>query len=215
MNYFDIIIIGIIFLTSLMAFSMGFVRVFLALLGWVGAIFSTLYLFHYLQPFSRKWISIEIIADGVAGLIIFIGSLIIFTMISHLIGNQVRSSALSALDRTVGLAFGIGLGSIVVSLGYIGLVWITDLPKNQSLQPKWIQDSKTQHLLKWGAIQIQILAPDNWSKVPIIQNKNNRMKNEQFEKLIKPETKKPPVSSLKGYKPSQRREMDRLFKGQQ
>ena len=215
MNYFDLTIIGIISLTSLMAFSMGFVRVFLALIGWVGAIFSTLYLFHYLQPFSRKWISIEIIADGVAGLIIFIGSLIIFTMISHLIGNQVRSSALSALDRTVGLAFGLGLGAIIVSLGYIGLVWIMDLPKDQSRQPKWIQESKTQHLLKWGAIQIQNLAPDNWSKVPIIQNNNNKMLNEQFQKLINPETKKPPVSPLKGYKPSQRREMDRLFKGQQ
>ena len=99
MSIVDIAVIGVILLSGLMAFSMGFVRIVLALVGWVGAIFSTLYLFRYAQPFARKWISVEILADGAAGLAVFLGSLIIFTMISHTIGRQVRASGLSALDR--------------------------------------------------------------------------------------------------------------------
>ncbi len=116
MNFLDIAVIGFTALSGLIAFSMGFVRVVLALLGWVGAIFSTMYLFHYVQPLTRQWVSIEILADGVAGLTVFVGSLIVFTMISHTIGNRVRASGLSTLDRTIELIFGLGLGAIIVSL---------------------------------------------------------------------------------------------------
>jgi len=215
MNYLDIAVIGLIALTGLTAFSMGFVRVCLALIGWVGAIFSTLYLFNYLQPFARKWISIEILADGTAGLIIFIGSLIIFTMISHLIGNQIRASALSSLDRTLGLVFGIGIGAVIVSLGYIVLVWAIDLPKEPAQQPKWVKEAKTKNLLRWGALQLQNLAPNHWVKIPNTPEETNKMLNQRFEKLVKPELQIPNVKNHKGYNQSQRREMDRLIQGQQ
>ena len=215
MNYLDIAVIGLIALTGLTAFSMGFVRVCLALIGWVGAIFSTLYLFNYLQPFARKWISIEILADGTAGLIIFIGSLIIFTMISHLIGNQIRASALSSLDRTLGLVFGFGIGAVIVSLGYIVLVWAIDLPKEPAEQPKWVKEAKTKNLLKWGALQLQNLAPNHWVKIPNTPEDTNKMLNQRFEKLVKPELQIPNVKNHKGYNQSQRREMDRLIQGQQ
>ena len=215
MNFLDIAVIGLIALTGLTAFSMGFVRVCLALTGWVGAIFSTLYLFHYLQPFARNWISIEILADGTAGLIIFIGSLIIFTMISHLIGKQVRASALNALDRTLGLIFGIGIGAVVVTLGYIVLVWAIDLPKEPAQQPKWVKEAKTEKLLRWGAIQLQKLAPNHWVKIPNSPEETKEMLNQRFEKLVKPELQIPNVKNHKGYNQSQRREMDRLIQGQQ
>ncbi|MEE2654403.1 MAG: CvpA family protein [Pseudomonadota bacterium] len=215
MNFLDIAVISLIALTGLTAFSMGFVRVCLALIGWVGAIFSTLYLFHYLQPIARKWISIQILADGTAGLIIFIGSLIIFTMISHLIGNQIRASVLSALDRTLGLIFGIGIGVVVVSLGYIVLVWTIDLPKEPAQQPKWVKEAKTKYLLRWGALQLQNLTPNHWVRVPNSPKETTKMLNQQFEKLVNPELQIPNVKNNKGYNKSQRREMDRLIQGQQ
>ena len=215
MNFLDIAVIGFTALSGLMAFSMGFVRVVLALLGWVGAIFSTMYLFHYVQPLARKWISIEILADGAAGLIIFISSLIIFTMISHTIGNRVRASGLSTLDRTIGLIFGLGLGTIIVSLGYIGMVWAMDLPREVAKQPQWIQEAKSRPFLKWGAAQLQSLAPTRLGFVPITPEDTSKMLKQRFEKLVTPETKKTTNKKREGYNQKERREMDRLFKGQQ
>ena len=215
MNFLDIAVIGFTALSGLMAFSMGFVRVILALLGWVGAIFSTMYLFHYVQPLARKWVSIEILADGAAGLIIFISSLIIFTMISHTIGNRVRASGLSTLDRTIGLIFGLGLGTIIVSLGYIGIVWAMDLPREVAKQPQWIQEAKSRPFLKWGAGQLQSLAPTRLGLIPTTQEDTSKMLKQRFEKLVTPETKKTANKKREGYNQKERREMDRLFKGQQ
>ncbi|NKB21873.1 MAG: hypothetical protein GKS01_15380 [Alphaproteobacteria bacterium] len=215
MSIVDISVIGIIVLSGLMAFSMGFVRVVLALLGWVGAIFSTLYLFRYAQPVAREWISIEILADGAAGLAVFLGSLIIFTMISHAIGRQIRASGLSALDRSIGLVFGLGLGVVLVSMGYIGLVWAMDLPKETAKQPQWIQEAKSRPLLKWGAGQLQRLAPKDWVTTPILPDDTPETLQKRFEKLVTPETKKPTNNERDGYNQRERREMDRLIKGQQ
>ena len=215
MSIVDIAVIGIILLSGLMAFSMGFVRVVLALLGWVGAIFSTLYLFRYAQPIAREWISMEILADGAAGLAVFLGSLIIFTMISHAIGRQVRASGLSALDRSVGLVFGLGLGVVIVSLGYIGLIWAMDIPKETAKQPQWIQEAKSRPLLKWGAGQLQQLVPKGWVSAPIIPGDSSESMQQRFERLVTPETKKPADKQRDGYNQQERREMDRLIKGQQ
>ena len=215
MSIVDIAVIGVILLSGLMAFSMGFVRIVLALVGWVGAIFSTLYLFRYAQPFARKWISVEILADGAAGLAVFLGSLIIFTMISHTIGRQVRASGLSALDRSIGLVFGLGLGVVFVSMGYIGLAWAMDLPKETAKQPEWIQEAKSRPLLKWGAGQLQGLAPKGWVSKPITPDDSSKLLMQRFEKLVTPETKKPTNSQRDGYNQQERREMDRLIKGQQ
>ncbi|MBK18262.1 MAG: hypothetical protein CMM52_05430 [Rhodospirillaceae bacterium] len=215
MNLLDITVISIITLAGLAAFSMGFVRVVLALLGWVGAIFSTMYLFHYVQPFARNWISMEILADGAAGLAVFLGSLIIFTMISHAIGKQVRASGLSALDRSIGLVFGLGLGAVIVSLGYIGMVWAMDVPSETEKQPQWLQESKSRPLLQWSAGQLQRLAPDGWVSSPLTSGNSDLNLKQEFEKLVTPETKKPTNTERDGYNKQERREMDRLFKGQQ
>ena len=159
--------------------------------------------------FSACWLDRRNILD-----IISI-SLIIFTMISHAIGRQVRASGLSALDRSIGLVFGLGLGVVLVSIGYIGLVWAMDLPKETAKQPQWIQDSKFRPLLKWGAGQLQELAPKGLVLKPITSDDSSESLKQRFEKLVTPETKKSANSQRDGYNQQERREMDRLIKGQQ
>ena len=215
MNLVDVSVIGFTALAGLMTFSMGFVRVVLALLGWVGAIFSTMYLFHYAQPIARQWVSIEILADGVTGLTLFVGSLFAFGKISRAIGSQVRASGLSSLDRTIGLVFGLGLGGIIVSLSYIGMIWAMDLPKETAKQPQWIQEARSRPFLKWGAAQLQRLAPKELGFLPIKPDETSQILKQKFEKLVTPEIKKSPNTQRDGYNKKERREMDRLFKGQQ
>ena len=153
-------------------------------------------------------------ADGIAGLTVFIGSLIVFTIISHTIGSRVRASALSTLDRTIGLIFGFGLGTIIVSLSYIGMVWAMDLPREVAKQPQWIQEAKSRPFLKWGAAQLQSLAPTSLGFIPTTQEDTSKMLKQRFEKLVTPETKKTTNKKREGYNQKERREMDRLFKGQ-
>ena len=83
MSALDIGVVTIVLIAGLVAFSMGFVRVVLALLGWVGAAFATLYGFRYVKPFAREWISVGFLADAAAGLAIFLATLVILTIISQ------------------------------------------------------------------------------------------------------------------------------------
>ena len=56
MALIDIFAIGMVLLSGLIALSTGFVRLVLGLLGWVGAAFSVLYGFKYVQPIAHEFI---------------------------------------------------------------------------------------------------------------------------------------------------------------
>lgn len=214
MSIADLVVIGIILLAGLTAFSQGFVRVVLALLGWVGAAFATLYGFGYLQPFAQKWISVGFFADAAAALSIFLVTLIVLTILSHALGERVRDSGLSALDRSVGLLFGFAFGAVLVSLAYLGVAWAIDLPDETDKQPQWIQEAKSRVLVEWGAENLQRLAPAGWAGRPRQSRGGPEQSRHRFEKLIEPEAKSSKTGEKRGYTDQERKEMDRLIKGQ-
>lgn len=214
MNIADLTVIGVILLAGLSAFSMGFVRVLLALLGWVGAAFATLYGFRYAQPYAQNWVSVGFLADAATAVIIFLVTLTVLTIISHAIGRRVRDSTLSALDRSVGLVFGLGLGTVLVSLAYLGVSWAIDLPVATNMQPQWIQEAKSRPLVKWGADNLQRLAPPEWAGRSRRNLRAPERSRRRFEKLIEPEAKSSRKGRKRGYSNQERKEMDRLIKGQ-
>ena len=218
MNVADIAVFGIVLFTGLVAFSLGLVRVVLALLGWIGAAFATLYGFSYARPIARHWISVPILADAAAGAAIFVGTLIILTMISHAIGHRVRGSALSALDRSLGLVFGLGFGAVLACLAYLGLAWAIDLPPRLDQQPAWIREARTRPLVEWGANSLRSLAPRSWGIAPPAGGSSGGTidSNEALRKLLEP-TIRPPAGrpDRQGYTDRERREMDRLIRGQE
>ena len=217
MSAADIAVFGIVLFSGLMAFSLGLVRVVLALLGWVGAGFATLYGYRYVDPFALKWISVPILAHIAAGLTVFIGTLILLTMISHAIGHRVRVSALSALDRSLGLVFGLGFGAVLVCLGYLALAWAIDLKPTLAEQPPWIREARTRPLVEWGANGLTALAPHGWGLGAPAGGQGGRAmdSNEALRKLVEPETRPPAERpDRQGYTDRERREMDRLIRGQ-
>ena len=214
MSIADLAVIGIILLAGLTAFSQGFVRVVLALLGWIGAAFATLYGFRYVQPYAQKWISVGFLADAAAASSIFLITLIVLTIFSHAIGRRVRDSGLSALDRSVGLVFGFSLGAVLVSLAYLGVAWAIDLPDATDKQPQWIREAKSRPLVKWGAENLQRLAPAEWAGRPRQSLSGPEQSRRRFEKLIEPEAKSSKRGRKQGYSDQERKEMDRLIRGQ-
>ena len=214
MSIADLAVIGIIILAGGIAFSLGFVRVILALLGWVGAAFATLYGFSHVRPFMQDWISVGFFADAAAGLSIFLVTLIILTIISHAIGRRVRDSGLSALDRSVGLVFGLALGGVFVCLAYLGVAWVIDMPSQLDKKPPWVQNAKSRPLVEWGAGKLQRLAPPEWAGQREQGKSAPEETRRRFEKLIEPETRATKSTGRTGYSNQARREMDRLIKGQ-
>lgn len=150
MNTVDIIVIAVVALSALIAFLRGFVREVLTIGSWLGASLVTLYGFPLLQPKFEQWISSKLAADIVCGISLFLGSLIVFSIISHMIARFVRGSALTAVDRSLGLLFGLVRGAILVSLAYM-LIF--------ALDPNILRGARTTPMMARGAEILRDLAP--------------------------------------------------------
>ena len=150
MNTIDIIVIAIVGLSALIAFLRGFVREVLTIGSWLAASLVTLYGFPLLQGKFEQWISSKMAADIVCGISLFLVTLIAFSILSHMIAGFVRGSALTAVDRSLGLLFGLVRGAILVSLAYMLVLWA---------DPNMLRGARTTPMMARGAEILRDLAP--------------------------------------------------------
>jgi len=153
----DIAIIGILLISALWAFLRGFVRELLGVAAWLGAAAVTLYGFAYVRPFARQLISLDVVADLVCGVVIFVVSLVLFSVISSAISSHVRQSSLSAIDRSLGFAYGLVRGAVVICIAYLLLKWAVP-PQDR---PGWITSARSLPAIEQGVAILEQLIPRN------------------------------------------------------
>ncbi len=151
----DIIVVAIIGLSALFGFIRGFLREILSIGAWIVAGLATYFGLPPLRPFAHQYISHELIADVATGVAIFLVVLVVASVISHVITRSVRESSLGALDRSLGLLFGIARGALIVSVALL----IFDnfyAPENR---PQWIKDARTLPAVEVGAAFVRQFVP--------------------------------------------------------
>lgn len=152
----DIVVAAVLLISGVLALFRGFVKETLTILGWVGAIFITLYGYQHVAPLLADFIKESWIAETVAAATLFLVSLIILTVISHMISSRVQGSMLGHLDRALGFVFGLARGLALVCLVYLGgtLFW------NEDNLPEQLQEARTLPVVKAGADFLASLAPE-------------------------------------------------------
>ena len=124
--------VAIILLTSgLLAFSRGVVRETLGVGSWIGAAIATVYVFHYIRPIAREIID------------------------SQLIAGRIQKSRLGALDRMLGIIFGVFRGALLVSLAQMMFVWAV----GEDDKPAWVDQAITMPYIIHGANTIRSIVP--------------------------------------------------------
>ena len=214
MNPFDIFIIVLIALSGLFAFARGFVREALSVATWIGASFAALYALPYTRPIAEQWLQKGIMADAAAGLSVFVVVLIVLSLISSAIARRVKASSLSAVDRTLGLLFGLARGVILACLVYLGVTWA--LP--EANRPVWIKEARTASLLQIGADKIKALVPASvrdraQSTAAEAQQRVDQARDASnaIRALQQPTPAPKPADTGKGYTADQQRDMNRLI----
>jgi|SRR5580658_1751430 membrane protein required for colicin V production len=157
MNRLDIIVVAVVAISGLFAFIRGFTREALSIAAWIGAAVVAFYGRPYVEPymlrlFSPGWV---LLADILTYLVPFLIALILFSLFVGIIASQIRNIGLGALDRALGLLFGVARGVLVVCLCY--LVVIHWLPPDTT--PPWVMEARSRPLLAAGATEIQQLFP--------------------------------------------------------
>ncbi|MBM3487145.1 MAG: CvpA family protein [Alphaproteobacteria bacterium] len=218
----DIVVIAVIVLSGLIAFGLGLVRVVLGLAGWLGAAVITLYGFEHVRPLTRQWIANPLIADVAAIGGLFIIALIILSLISHAISRVVRNSALNVLDRSLGLAFGLALGVLLICGAWLVAVPTLDIPAEASKRPQWVREAQTMPLIEAGAERLRALAPARLRDVGRKETRTDAPPRDAGEEasrevrtLIEVAPKAGAPAEKRGYDSRERNEMDRLLRGQQ
>jgi len=219
-TFTDGLVVGIILLSGLFAFFRGFVREALAIGAWVGAALAALYGFKHARPIARQFISVDMIADAVAGATLFIVALIILSMISGAISRRVQDSGLSALDRSLGFLFGLARGAVIVCLALLVVNWA--VPREQ--RPDWIANAKTLPAIEAGAQMLLNLLPREATSQTRAAADDARRKAEtavelkrSYDRLVSPQPQANPGAqeARPGYNAEQRRDLDGLIRSNQ
>ena len=214
---FDLVVLLVLAISALLAFLRGFVHEVLAVLAWLGAIFAVFYGLPYVRPYAQDLIANPLIADVAAGAFIFIMALIVFSILTRLMTDRVKGSALNALDRSLGFLFGLARGAVLVCLAYIALQWM--MPPGR--QPAWLAEARTLPLVASGADTLRRLVPDDARERTADTAAATRDRarevlesNEMMRDILNPQPKGPPIGSevpAEGYGDRERKELDRLL----
>ncbi len=123
MTWVDAVVLGVVALSALFSMVRGFVREVLGVGAWIGAFIASMKFYAPLQPYVASLLPKGLAHFAIYGAMaaVFLVVLIILSLISGLIGGLVRDSALSGLDHSLGIVFGIARGAVIIFLAYIAL----------------------------------------------------------------------------------------------
>jgi membrane protein required for colicin V production len=157
MTWVDFVVLGVLAISGLLAFSRGFVREILGVGAWVGAAVFTWWALPLAKPQFAQWISSPDWVPVATGAALFLGSLLVLMLISSWIGRLARRSVLGGLDRTLGLVFGLARGALLVVFAYIGAGMV--IPSDQ--WPDVVKHALAMPLAYKGAVwAVDRLPPD-------------------------------------------------------
>jgi len=221
-NITDAVILLILVISAIFGFARGFVKEVLSITGWIGASFLALYLFPILKPYARQYIDNLLIADILTGAGIFILSLVILSFATHAISTKVKASALGALDRSLGIFYGIGRAVIIVGIAWLVLVQFIP-PKDR---PDWITEARMLPIaMASGEFVARLTPPDMQKNMSIAAESaadNAKAATETYEALpdaVHKEVQDKVKGALekldKGYDSKSRQQMENLTKGTQ
>ncbi|MBS7804241.1 CvpA family protein [Rhizobiales bacterium TNE-4] len=151
----DIIVIGIVILSGLLAAVRGFTREVLAIASWVAAA-AAAYAFHpVVLPYVKPYITNDNLALAASIGAVFIGVLIIVSLFTVKISDLILDSKIGALDRSLGFIFGAVRGFLIAVIAFM----FFDTLVGEKQQPEWVKQAKTRPFLKEAGDQLLALLP--------------------------------------------------------
>jgi membrane protein required for colicin V production len=223
MNPLDLGVIAIIGLSAIFAFARGFVREALSIIAWVGAGFATLYGFNAVYAIVDPMVHNPLLSQLISGFGLFVAALIVLTIITGVVAGTVRSSGLSPIDRTLGFIFGLMRGAFILSLAYL----LLDVSVQKNDRPAWLRDAKSEPYLQQGADMLRNLLPESLrikstaAADEVIKTVSPAIEADKAMRALANPTAPPPAAAIADqppaaptYKPSDQRELDRVFSNQ-
>jgi membrane protein required for colicin V production len=151
----DLMVIGIVLISGLLASVRGFAREVLAIGSWVAAAIAAYALHPKVLGYLEPHIANHQVAIAAAIAIVFLGVLVIATMLTVKLSDIILDSSIGTLDRTLGFLFGAARGFLIAAIAFL----FFDKLVGEKQYPDWIRDAKLRPFLKDSGDQIMGLLP--------------------------------------------------------
>jgi membrane protein required for colicin V production len=194
----DLILLTVMLVSALLAMIRGFMREILSIAAWAIAAVAALYAFPRLVPEAKKYFSTwpDAVTTGVVIGGVFLGTLLIVSVITVRISDMVLDSRVGALDRTLGFLFGLGRGLIIVVVAFVFFSWLVP-PR---AQPEWVRSAKSVVVLQGTGEWLQSLLPQDMDNYLSTWFKR-RPKGEEQEPQDAPPDTRSELTAPKGVAP--------------
>lgn len=142
----------IVLISAVISFLRGFIKELLTILGLIGGFAAAYFGSPHILPKFQEWmidpenpdarlwgiVPMDMVAQVSSYGALFLFTFILLTVISHFASEAVKDMGLGAVDRSLGVAFGLFRGLMVVILLYLPFTLVMDDDKF----PAWVEESR-------------------------------------------------------------------------
>lgn len=153
----DIILLAVMLISAILAMVRGFMREVLSIASWAAAAVLTIYAYPKLLPMAKQYVNHDLAASGIVIGGVFLGTLLIVSVVTIKISDMILDSRVGALDRTLGFLFGLARGLLIVVVAFLFFVWL--VPERS--QPEWVKNAKSRVVLENTGKAIMSMLPDD------------------------------------------------------
>jgi membrane protein required for colicin V production len=173
----DLVLLAVMLISGLLAMVRGFMREVLSIAAWGAAALVTLYSYQKLLPTAKTYFSNDTVASVAVIAGVFIGTLIVVSIITVRISDMILDSRIGALDRTLGFLFGLARGLLIVVVAFLFFVWL--VPVKQ--RPDWVTNAKSLTMLQSTGDWLMSLLPDDPENTILKRFKKTKPEDEQTD----------------------------------
>ena len=173
----DLVLLAVMLISGLLAMVRGFMREILSIAAWGAAALVTLYSYSKLLPTAKTYFNSDTIASIAVVAGVFIGTLIIVSVITVRVSDMILDSRIGALDRTLGFLFGLARGLLIVVVAFLFFSWL--VPDKQ--RPDWVTGAKSRVVLQGTGDWLMSLLPDDPENTILKRFKKNKPDDDQTD----------------------------------
>jgi membrane protein required for colicin V production len=173
----DLVLLTVMLVSGLLAMVRGFMREILSIAAWGAAALVTLYSYSKLLPTAKTYFNSDTVASVAVVAGVFVGTLIIVSVITVRISDMILDSRIGALDRTLGFLFGLARGLLIVVVAYEFFTWL--VPDKQ--RPDWVVGAKSRTMLDSTGEWLKGLLPDDPENTILKRFKKNKPEDDQTD----------------------------------
>ncbi|MBI2719019.1 MAG: CvpA family protein [Rhizobiales bacterium] len=156
----DLILLGIMLISGLLALARGFTREALSLVAWGLAALAAYFAIKQpklldLAMTKVPFITTPILAQIAVGAAAFLVVLVVVSVVSVKISDMVVDSSAGGFDRTLGFFYGLARGFVLVAIAYLFYGWL--LPFDR--QEVWVKEARSLPYIKYVGDKLLAFMP--------------------------------------------------------